>query len=280
MATGTGVKTMKFNIGGNAANREPGVKEYAGKVPRDGSYRVKLKFALIIKNSNGDPMITGLAEINEKKGSSQAQYNGYGVWFQQNITDQGAGYVNSLLEAWTDGSETAKQEIKEAFWEEGPKVKQGDKPFKGQPAMHIKRIGDVVINSPESKIEFIIVGKYENKSYGEQLRAQGYAPLAVVEGQFGGDDSDDEDEDEDETPVKVAKKAPVKKKPVKKAPVADDEDDDEVSSEPTDYDEDEEPEKVAKAKAKKAAETEGTDDDEDEDQEDTSDDDDETEPPF
>lgn len=279
MATGTGVKTMKFNIGGNAANREPGVKEYAGKVPRDGSYRVKLKFALIIKNSNGDPMITGLAEINEKKGSSQAQYNGYGIWFQQNITDQGAGYVNSLLEAWTDGSETAKQEIKEAFWEEGPKVKQGDKPFKGQPAMHIKRIGDVVINSPESKIEFIIVGKYENKSYGEQLRAQGYAPLAVVEGQFGGDDSDDED-DEDEAPVTVAKKAPVKKKPVKKAPVADDEDDDEVSSEPTDYDEDEEPEKVAKAKAKKAAETEEADDDEDEDQDDTSDDDDETEPPF
>lgn len=92
------IKKLKFNVDG-AEDAEPGGGSfYDGPVPPKGVYRVTLKFMNMKKNKNDDPMLNGVLEITEK--GDKAQYNGYGIWFNQNITKQGAPYVNEFLDAF------------------------------------------------------------------------------------------------------------------------------------------------------------------------------------
>lgn len=89
------------NIGANlpAEPGEAGEGFYDGPVPPAGVYRVKVKFVQVKENRNGDPMLNGVAEIAEPKGSKKSKFNGYGIWFNQNVTDQGAPYLNQFLTA-------------------------------------------------------------------------------------------------------------------------------------------------------------------------------------
>ena len=95
------MKKMKFNVGADAADAEAGQSNfYDGDVPPRGVYRFVVRGDMLRMktNCNGDPMLSGLAEIREPKGSDKAKYNGYGMWFQQNVTKQGAPYVNNFLD--------------------------------------------------------------------------------------------------------------------------------------------------------------------------------------
>lgn len=241
-------KNMKFKVGGsNPAAAEPGVTKYTGDVPKEGAYLHKLKRLLIKKNDKGESMISGLAEIEEPKGSAFAKYNGYGTWIQQNITDQGKGYVNQLLAALTDGSDEQMLEIKEAFWEEGPKCRLDPKPDKkGKEQWHIVKIGDFLINSPAPEIKdiyIIIAGDEENNSFGHKFKAVSYAPATAERiggdssssksddpwGAAADDDGDDDGDDGDEAPSvtveKTEKKAKKDKKAKKAKPAETDNDD-------------------------------------------------------
>ena len=236
--------TMKFKVGGsNPAAAEPGVTNYAGDVPPSGSYLFKLKRLIIKENGSGDSMFQGLAEICEPKGSKAAKYNGYGAWFQQNITDQGKGYVNQMLASFTDGSDAQMLEIKEAFWEEGPKVQKDEKKDKnGKDQFHVIKIGDFLINSPAPEIKDIFfLGAGEHKpakgNYAEKLDINAYAPAGEERiGDQGtgskkadSDDLGDFDDDDDKPVVKAEKKAKKDKKDKKAKPSkskSTDEDDD------------------------------------------------------
>lgn len=192
------VKTLKFKVRPGAEKQRSGGNYYAGEIPKSGSYRVTLKRLMIRDNKNNDKMIVGLAEINEPAGTPAAKYNGYGIWFQQNITDQGAGWVNGLLDALTDRSEEEKEEIRDAFWNEGIKITPHEKKDRnGKDQYHIKKIGDLLVNSPEIKgIEFIVAGRYTaSAKFGDQLKAVGYLPLSAKEDLV--DEYSDEENDED-----------------------------------------------------------------------------------
>lgn len=229
------VKTMKFKVGAGAANKTAGAKGYTGKIPPTGAYRTKVKRLTIVMNGNGDPMLKGVAEINEPRGSKDAQYNGYGIWFQQNITDQGAGYVNQILDAIAGDR---ADEVKEAFWNDGVKVTADER---RSDIMHVRKIGDFVVNSPNADFEMIVQGKFKpSKQYGDKLEAMAYAPVEDL-GDTASDDFDDED-DEEEEPVVAVKKKKAKPEP---EPVEDeaedeaedeDEDEDDTSDEDEDYD--------------------------------------------
>lgn len=91
---------------------------YEGDLPPKGVYRCTLKFLRLKENSNGDPMLNGLLVINEPKGSKKAQYNGYDFWFNQNVTKQGAPYLNNFLSALVPEDKVAA--LRKAFW--GQKV--------------------------------------------------------------------------------------------------------------------------------------------------------------
>lgn len=75
-----------------------GFTAYDGPVPPAGVYHGVVKFIKVKTNRNGDPMLNGVIEIDESD-KSKSKYNGYGIWFNQNVTEQGAPYLNSFLVA-------------------------------------------------------------------------------------------------------------------------------------------------------------------------------------
>lgn len=80
---------------------------YDGEVPPQGVYHVVLKRLSLKENRNGDDMFSGLLEIREPADSPKSKYNGYGFWFNQNVTSQGAPFlknflVNGLGVTWKD----------------------------------------------------------------------------------------------------------------------------------------------------------------------------------
>jgi len=90
---------------------------YHGPTPPPDVYRVIIKrLQLKGPNKNDDMMLNGVAEITEPKGSAKAKFNGYGIWFNQNISEQGAPYVNQFLAA-VGGKNGPK--LVTMFWEKG-----------------------------------------------------------------------------------------------------------------------------------------------------------------
>jgi hypothetical protein len=75
-----------------------GFTAYDGPIPPAGVYNGVVKFIKVKTNRNGDPMLNGVIEIDESDGSKK-KYNGYGIWFNQNVTEQGAPYLNAFLVA-------------------------------------------------------------------------------------------------------------------------------------------------------------------------------------
>lgn len=136
---------VKFGIDADdAINAEAGegATFYDGPVPPKGAYRGILKrLELIAENKSGNPMLKYLIELKAREGSEAAQYDGYPIWGNQNVTDQGKGYVNQFLDALTNGSDEQILVTRKAFWTGGLVVEDDGEG-------HVIRIGKMQIGSP------------------------------------------------------------------------------------------------------------------------------------
>jgi hypothetical protein len=87
-----------FKISSSAADAEPGGGQfYDGECPPAGVYTVSLKALRLKTNKNDDDMLNLLLEVTEK--GKKAEFNGYGIWDNLNITDDQAGFVNQFLDS-------------------------------------------------------------------------------------------------------------------------------------------------------------------------------------
>lgn len=75
---------------------------YEGDLPPAGVYDVALKRMSVKLNSNNDRMLSILVEIRSED-PAKKEFNGAGVWTNQNITDVGAKFLKAFLKAfgWT-----------------------------------------------------------------------------------------------------------------------------------------------------------------------------------
>lgn len=99
---------------------------YDGPLPPKGVYRFALKRLQLTKNKNDDPMLKGLAIIDEPAGSKKSQYNGKDVWFNLNVTQQGRPWVNNFLTALVP--ENKVDATRKAFWGQKVMVDKSEPP--------------------------------------------------------------------------------------------------------------------------------------------------------
>lgn len=105
---------LTFSVGKDAADQTADEFEYYdGPMPTRGVYRFELKRLRIKNNRNDDPMLNMLLSLNENE-RLKKKYNGFTMWSQQNVTQQGAPYVNQFLTALG----LSKPQIK-SFWSDG-----------------------------------------------------------------------------------------------------------------------------------------------------------------
>lgn len=153
---------VRWGFDTSAEPEEPaGFVDYEGPVPPTGVYSCVLKRLGIKTNCNGDDMLNGLLEIREPAGSDKAQFNGYGFWFNQNLTPQGLPYfkpflINGLGVTWKDFVDKTICES-----EERP--------------TQIVRIGRVEIQDRE--IPMKVQAKHtDSEQYGEKLENPRFLP--------------------------------------------------------------------------------------------------------
>lgn len=89
---------VKWAIGGDEPEAAAGgdFTPYDGPIPPAGIYSCVLKKLWLTENKNGEQMLKGVLEIAEDD-KEKKQFNGYGIWFNQNVTEQGAPYVKQFL---------------------------------------------------------------------------------------------------------------------------------------------------------------------------------------
>lgn len=80
---------------------------YEGPDLHAGVYHGILKRLTVKKNKNDDDMLSGLFEVRESGAENDKdKYNGAGIWFNQNVTDQGKPYTLAFLKSlgltWRD----------------------------------------------------------------------------------------------------------------------------------------------------------------------------------
>jgi len=119
---------IKFKVGADAKDAKPSQVGYVGSRPPKGVYRVLVKRLTLTINKNGDYMLNAVLEINEPESSPKARYNKYGFWWNGNVTDEGAGYINQFLDAISNG----KSAVKDAFY--AGKLRTFEAPKKGHKA--------------------------------------------------------------------------------------------------------------------------------------------------
>jgi len=174
---------MKFNVGADAADVDPNTEGfYDGPTPPKGVYRFALKFLNMKENSNGDPMLTGVLEIAERPKSEKGKFNGYGMWFNLNVTKQGAPYVNNFLDVFGFN--------RKAFWGTGGvTVDENDDP------PTVTKIGSKTVN-PE-KMTCKVRTKFKTYQGEKELAVAGagFMPLSAS----GDEDEDDAWDDDDES---------------------------------------------------------------------------------
>lgn len=181
--------TIKGKSSKELAGATPaGGAQYAGKKPPKGVYRGKLRFFGLRykdgkpqKNTNGDYMIRGAVQIQEK--GRNEKYNGYLINFQQNVSDQGAPYVNTMLNAISGGSES----YREGFWEHFVSTDE-----KG----YITRVGTK--RYTDNEVEVIVSAKDDNGGDTPRLTVGAWLLPSAAEEEDDDDDSDDEDIDTDD----------------------------------------------------------------------------------
>lgn len=132
---------VKFGVNAKkAVDAEGGVKYTGKRPPHKTIYRVIVKRLGMKINKNEDFMLNAVLEILEPEGSPKAQYNGYGFWWNGNVTEEGAGYINQMLDSISGG----KRAVKQAFWE--GKCRVAEAPKKGGKAAPVEAIGPMKIN--------------------------------------------------------------------------------------------------------------------------------------
>lgn len=182
---------IKFDIGASSdeASKMEGAggARYDGPMPPKDTYRVIIKRLAMKTNKNKDPMINGVAEINEPEGSNKAKFNGYGIWFNQNVTKQGAGYVNQFLDAISGGDEA----IRKGFWTKGVSV-EDQQNLKNAIT---KIAGKLRVNSDGMPAK-LSAKNGEDQNGNPRLEVGAWLlPVNQDESDDDGDDEDDEDID-------------------------------------------------------------------------------------
>lgn len=159
---------LKFGVG-DMSDAEPGEggQFYDGETPPRGIYKVALKFLQAKTNKNGDTMLVALLEIREDR-EDKKQFNGYGIWHNMNVTEQGAPWVNAFLD--TFGFNRSK------FWNDGATVNEETDP------PTVTKIGSKAIKGGEM---CRVATKRETYKGEEKLRVQQFLPV----------DDDDSDSD-------------------------------------------------------------------------------------
>lgn len=186
---------IKLAAGAKAADAKAAKVGYTGSRPPKGVYKVLVKRLTCTVNKNGDFMLNCVAEIAEPKGSPKSKYNGYGIWWNGNLTEESAGYVNQFLDSITGG----KKEVRKALWE--GKMRTFDTPKKGHKAQ-VMAIGPFKVR--QEGILAVVntrLGKPYNGEQNLQV-ADWLLPSQVTAEQAEaaeGDDEADEVEMEDET---------------------------------------------------------------------------------
>lgn len=186
-----GVKDAVGNVetGGNfydvAKNGLPPVGTYRGVIKR-----LELKKSGPKAKTPGTPMLNYLFEIKEPKGSKLEKYNGYGIFGNQMITDQGKGRLNQMLNAIA-GSEEAGLKLQKMFWLQGVVLKGKEE------LGHIQKIGTFNVKSPECELKVAVSTRKKKTSKEYPEPGLDVASFLMTVG------ADDDDEDiegvEDET---------------------------------------------------------------------------------
>lgn len=178
---------------------------YEGPLPpKNKRTRVKVKGLKIKINSAGNPMLKAIAEIDAPKGHPMHQYNGAVMFWNGNLTKQGAGYVNEFLQAIA-GSATLGKKLAEAVWlgKHGGLNLAGDGKPKKDSDLAINAIGTIKFDPNKDRHAEVItahsrVGKGERK--GELDLAVGSWVLPKKVDTTPADEPVDE-EDEDDSGV-------------------------------------------------------------------------------
>jgi len=150
----------KVKSWGLSDNSEPedleSFEPYDGPDPKKGVYKFRLTNFRVKANKNDDPMLNGLLIVTEDR-PDKKQYNGFAIWFNQNVTDQGKPYVKQMLNAvgvtWND---LMNNTIVEGTWPES----SGDDPAP------IAKIGRVKFSANDVMLRASI-GLRRNQEDGE-----------------------------------------------------------------------------------------------------------------
>ncbi len=157
-----------------------------------------MKRCEVVINKSNDPMIKYLIELKAKAKSANSKYDGYGVWGNLNITDQGKGYVNAFLDAISDGTTAGMRKMRKAFWEGGLVVD-------GDGIGHVIRIGTLKVNSPKAELAVSFSGKKDSFGGQDKLIVGKFLLPAAAEEEDEWADEDEEDPTEDKrTPTAKA----------------------------------------------------------------------------
>lgn len=188
-------KRMSFasQFEGEAPEEMEGAGFYEGSVPPKGIYVTKLKFLKLKENRHGQPMLNGILEINEPEGSEKSKYNGYGIWFNQNVTRQGAGYLNKFLDALCPKS-VDRTKFRKMFYNQLIVDNSEDPPV-------VEKIGTVRIDGKDHRV--VVDTKRGSYQGDDKLEVRNYL-LAKLDEDVEDETDIDEDEeviveDEDET---------------------------------------------------------------------------------
>lgn len=152
---------------------------YLGPKPTGGVYPVILKRMVLKTNKNGDPMLSGIAEIQAKKSDPRARFNGYAIFWNQNVTNQGAKYINAFLDALGLS--------RKRFWENGL-ITDGEAGTGRAPA-----VTRICGKDPEGMTSFVGATMERSEGYQERLSIKSWLTAAQLD-EASIDDEDDEDE--------------------------------------------------------------------------------------
>ena len=183
---------------------------YDGPTPKKGVYITRMKMFRLKLNKNDDHMLNGLFVVDEPKSSPKSKYNGYPMWWNGNITEQGAGYINAFLDVfgWD----------RKAFWS-GKVIHDGD-------GDGDKTLGNVTkIGAKSVKLDILVKVNGTPNTYNGETNLQVGGFLGLEKSRPSEEDEDEYDDEEEYDEEEEAEED-----------VDDEEDEDE------DYDEDEEDE--------------------------------------
>lgn len=182
---------------------------YNGPAPTEkGIYPCYVKSLEMKTNKNKDPMISGMAIVDAPKGHKYFKFNGYAIFFQQNVTDQGMAYVNQFLDALSDGTKEHARKIRAGFWEGGLVTEKPLPDKASDTAGAIIKIGSLRLKNLEDKtLPILIMGKPVTKDDEPKLEAGRYMMKKVEapeeEYEYDEDEYEEGEEDEDENEEEV-----------------------------------------------------------------------------